>query len=111
MFHLRDGLYFEQLPEGAVRIIKKENGQEGAPVIFDQTVDASQWSSVIASMSHYGEEYYGFYPALSFHRGDDVPSSAMPTEADKRRQWIVKDFARDTGPPYKPIECGLPILD
>lgn len=73
MFHLTDGLYFERLPAGSVRILKTKGGREGDPVIFDMTVDASQWVSVIASMSHYGEENFGFYRALQFHRGDPLP--------------------------------------
>jgi hypothetical protein len=106
MFHLTDGLYFQQLPNGTVSIVKKENAREGAATDWTITIDAEQWASVIASMSHYGEENYGFYRALSFHRGDSVPSSAMPVEADLRRQWPVKDFAVDTSPPFKGFECG-----
>lgn len=75
MFHVKDGLYFSQLPDGAVRIIKKENGEEDATeTLLDVTLDASQWASVIASMSYYGEENSGFYRALNFHRGDLPPA-------------------------------------
>lgn len=73
MFHLTDGLYFEKLADGAVRILKKADSQESSPVIFDHMMEASHWASVIASMSHYGEESGGFYRALNFHRGDPLP--------------------------------------
>ena len=65
MFHAKDGLYFERLPDNQVRIIKTD--QE-----MDITLDANLWASVIASMSYYGEEDYGFYRALNFHRGDPI---------------------------------------
>jgi hypothetical protein len=75
-FHLSDGLYFQRQPDGSgvVRIIKTESGRKDSPVIFDVTIDASQWASVIASMSFYGEENSGFYRALLFHRGDPPPA-------------------------------------
>lgn len=109
MFHLADGLYFEQLPDGAVRILKRKTvDADFEATVLDITISAEEWASVIASMSHYGEEHYGFYRALSFHRGDSVPSSAMPVEPDLRRHWPVKDFAVDTSPPFKGFECGRP---
>ena len=80
MFHLTDNLYFERLPAGGVRIFMKEDSREDADLVFDITVDASQWSSVIASMSFYGEENYGFYRALQFHRGDPLPESVRLVE-------------------------------
>lgn len=112
MFHLINGLYFQQLPDGAVRILKKDGGREDSPVIFDLTVDASQWSSVIASMSHYGEENGGFYRALSFHSGHLSPVQVITHDPDKRVHWMHQDVARDTNPPYRPIECGAdPSVD
>ncbi len=81
MFHVTDGLFFERLPDGQVRIMKtieKEVGSAkgGSPVVtLDMTLDANTWASVIASMSYYGEEDYGFYRAMNFHRGDEIPES------------------------------------
>jgi hypothetical protein len=81
MFHAREGLNFERLPDGSVRVfcvIEKEvgNAKGGSPIIlYDITLDANVWASVIASMSYYGEEDYGFYRAMNFHRGDEVPAS------------------------------------
>jgi hypothetical protein len=95
MFHLTDNLYFEKLPDGAVRILKKS---DDAGTVFDITVDASSWASVIASMSNYGEEDYGFYRALSFHRGDDVDPSTLPIESSKRCQWLYKDVPSEILP-------------
>lgn len=72
MLHVKDGLYFERLPDNQVRILKKEKGTDDAPISFDMTLDANLWASVIASMSYYGEEDNGFYRALNFHRGDPI---------------------------------------
>lgn len=69
MFHLRDGLYFERLPDHQVRILKRESGHDDAPAVFDITVDKDSWCSVIATMSYYGEEDSGFYRAGKFHYG------------------------------------------
>lgn len=73
MFHVSDGLYFEDKPDGSVRIIKRETGHADAPVIFDITLGPSSWASVIASMSYYGEEDGGFYRAIEFHSGESLP--------------------------------------
>jgi hypothetical protein len=72
MFHLTDGLFFERLPDNQVRILKCESGRDDAPIVFDITLDAHSWASVIASMSYYEEEDNGFNRALNFHRGDPI---------------------------------------
>lgn len=51
MFHINQGLYFEKLPEGAVRILKRSGNSDDSPVIFDHVLDAGQWASVVAAMS------------------------------------------------------------
>ena len=51
MFHINEGLYFERLPDGGVRIIKRNGNDAESPVIFDHVLDAGEWGSVVASMS------------------------------------------------------------
>lgn len=51
MFHSSNGLYFEKLADGAVRILKKADNNDSSPVIFDHVLDAGQWASVVAAMS------------------------------------------------------------
>lgn len=74
MFHLRDGLFFDSLPDGQVRIRKSVEVEAGSAhggssqLVFDVTLSANEWASVIASM----REDYGFYRALNFHRGDPI---------------------------------------
>jgi hypothetical protein len=72
MFHLQGDLYFEQLPKGGVRIVKRDGAREDAPINFEISIDANAWASVIATVSYYGEEDYGFYRALNFHTGQPI---------------------------------------
>ena len=51
MLQLPNGLYFEKLADGAVRILKKADSNDSSPVIFDHVLDAGQWASVVAAMS------------------------------------------------------------
>lgn len=51
MFHSNAGLYFEKLPDGKVRILKRAGTEADSPVIFDHEMDAGQWASVVAAMS------------------------------------------------------------
>lgn len=51
MFHSSESLYFEKLPEGGVRILKRSGNEQDSPVIFDHVLDAGQWASVVAAMS------------------------------------------------------------
>jgi len=73
MFHLQDGLYFDRLEDGKVRILKKNADTDA--VEMDMVVDAAGWCSVIASMSYYGEEDCGFYRAEEFHQKKPVPDT------------------------------------
>ena len=73
MFHVRDGLFFERQTEGAIRILKRTNGRDDAPIVFDMVLDKHAWASVIATMSFYGEEHYGYFRALLFHDNTPLP--------------------------------------
>jgi hypothetical protein len=52
MFDSGSGLYFEKLPDGGVRILKKSESQEDSPVIFDHVLDKFQWDIVVAGLDH-----------------------------------------------------------
>jgi hypothetical protein len=71
MFHAKDNWYFEKFPDNSVRIAKRI-GRPESPTTFEIILTAEEWASVIATMSYYGEEDYGFYRALNFHRGDPI---------------------------------------
>lgn len=76
--HVHSGLYFERLSDGSVRIMKTKNSE----VIMDLAIDADMWCSIIACMSYYGEEDYGWYRAKNFHQGialtDETPLKTKP---------------------------------
>ena len=80
MFHVRDGLFFEKQADGAVRILKRTDGRDDAPVVFDMVLDKHSWASVIATMSFYGEESYGYFRALLFHDNLPLPSGCVLRE-------------------------------
>ena len=63
MFHAKDGLAFEQSENGGVIV-----HLEGMKV----SLDMHSWASVIATMSYYGEEDFGYYRALNFHAGKTI---------------------------------------
>jgi hypothetical protein len=64
MFHLKDGLLFSRLQDGAVKIIKQN---EAGDTIFKQTIPADSWVSVITHMSKTGETSGNFEDAKKFH--------------------------------------------
>jgi hypothetical protein len=82
-FHVQDSLVFEKMANGGVRVVL--NGSEIVP-----TLDASAWASVIANMSYYGEEDYGFYRALNFHIGASIPESCPLVEKPPMGMMDVK---------------------
>lgn len=70
MFHCQNGLYFNRLKSGSVRIIKTDNGklpQDGGMVIMEEIIGPSQWCSVIAHLSEAGETAGKYQEALKFH--------------------------------------------
>jgi hypothetical protein len=64
---------FEKLSDGNVRLVVRacaaSSDAGDAEVLIDEVIEAKIWASIIATMSHYGEEDYGFYRALNFHMG------------------------------------------
>jgi hypothetical protein len=52
MFHLIEGLFFERLPSGNIRILKTNGVLETDPITFDMIIDAAQWDGVVAGLKH-----------------------------------------------------------
>lgn len=88
MFHAKDGVYFEQQPDGSVRVLVKADGRDDAELLKDIALDADSWASIIATMSYYGEEDYGFYRACQFHSGR--PIDATTPMKKKPPKWKHK---------------------
>ena len=69
-FHYRDGLHFERLEDGSVRItypggwIDDKRREEETFVI-----EANSWASIVAHVSHRGATAETFPAALIFHNG------------------------------------------
>lgn len=70
MFHVEDGLCFERMDNGDVRIIKRHDGHPSSDIILAQTIDADAWASVIATMSKGDEIDSRFYAAKAFHESE-----------------------------------------
>lgn len=66
---------FEKLSDGNVRLIVRAGVAPDAEILIDETIEANIWASIIATMSYYGEEDYGFYRALNFHTGAPLHST------------------------------------
>lgn len=85
MYHSTDGLFFERQDNGGVRIVKHETGHRESPVVFEAVLDKDHWASIIATMSYYGEEDYGFYRASEFH--SKTPIGPTTPIKDKLPLW------------------------
>lgn len=83
MFHWQDNVYFGRMQNGSVRVLKFPSGYEqggwksGFPnadgeypnVIVDLIIPDNHWGSIVASVSHAGEENGRWYQAMDFHNG------------------------------------------
>lgn len=69
MFHAQDGLYFEALPHGDLRIVKTKDGSptlSPSNVAFDTTIRRSQIASIMAFSCARGYSQETFYGAYEF---------------------------------------------
>lgn len=67
MFHAQNGLFFERLPGGDVRILKTRDQKWPVDdpitgnIVIDETLTQSSFASVVACMSASGESNGGWY--------------------------------------------------
>jgi len=52
-------------------------------VTLTQVIDKNHWHSIIAQVSYYGEEDYGFYRAANFHSGEPIHETCPLIEKDR----------------------------
>lgn len=78
MFHAKDGVFFERQNDGSVRLLVKTCGRDDALAMKDITLNKGTWCSIIASMSHNGEEHGGYYRADNFHTGAPIDPVTQP---------------------------------
>jgi len=72
-FHYNDGLYFERIADGSVRVTRADSFEDDGEELF--TVDCNSWASIVASVSEGGEHDGRFFEALRFH---GEPENAEP---------------------------------
>ena len=79
MFHAKNGLYFERLPDGSVRILLKRklpgawvSGAFADETSFEVTLDSMTWASAVASVTKQGDLVEVFETILNLH-GCGVP--------------------------------------
>lgn len=51
MFHLTHGLFFEKLPDGWVRLTKRETEDPKSAMVFQVAMDKAAWASVVDAMA------------------------------------------------------------
>ena len=71
MFHVKDGLFFERIEDGSVRIVQRKDAKDESPIVFETVIEKDPWASVIATVSKLGENYGRFFLAEKFHNGDE----------------------------------------
>ncbi len=64
-FHWRDGLFFERLTGGTVRVFRQQPEQEAQEVAL---IPPSEWASIVASVSERGENGDTHREAERFHQ-------------------------------------------
>jgi hypothetical protein len=84
MFHWQDNVFFGRRKDGSVRVLKFNQEQwawikseinwpdvegEYPSAEIDLTIPDNHWGSIVASVSHAGEEDGRWYEAMEFHNG------------------------------------------
>ena len=76
MFHAKEGLFFERIVKGSVRVIKTYDGR--APradnVVVDLDIAENEWASIVASVSKLGEDHDRWMQARRFHGLEEAPT-------------------------------------
>lgn len=67
MFHAADGLFFERLPNGNVRIEKRDGN---GVTVFEQEVSDGIWCSAVLSMTAHSERPGDWVKFMAHHAGD-----------------------------------------
>lgn len=65
-FHAKDGLSFERMEDGSVRV-----SVEAGPASFSTVLNQDTWASCVASVSPAGDTAHNFQMALNFHIGEN----------------------------------------
>jgi hypothetical protein len=66
-FHWRDETYFQRLTDGSVLITKRSGPRRGIEII-----PPSEWASIVAHVSTWGESAESHKAALDYHNGTGI---------------------------------------
>ena len=95
LYHAKDGLHFQRHKDGSVTVARWLHGLANAGRADQAVVDvldhawtltASEWASVVASVSAKGESGETYNAALRFHDNADE-ADAVPVCARCRKEW------------------------
>ena len=75
---------FEKSEKGSVRLVVRAGIEQNAEVLIDEVIEPNIWASIIATMSYYGEEDYGWYRAMNFHTGAPLHPTTPLNQAKLR---------------------------
>ena len=50
-FHAKDGLNFQQLSDGGVRVLKYVDARSESQIVFECELDKDCWGSIVATMA------------------------------------------------------------
>jgi hypothetical protein len=69
MYHESNGLFFDRLQNGSVRIIKTTDGKDPneGNILFQQDIPENTWASAVCSVSRLGETVERWNAARDFH--------------------------------------------
>jgi len=67
LYHAGNGLFFERLESGDVRIEKRKEPRLASALIFDEVVSSNTWASIVAAVSSRGESGRTFIEAERLH--------------------------------------------
>ena len=102
MFHYGNNLFFGRRADDSVRIVQLRETQQEYPsadatlegTLFDVTVDADSWGSIISSVSAKGEESGRWYEAMDFHHGRRITN---PVECTFQVGLCCKECSKIVG--------------
>lgn len=72
--HVSEGLFFRRHDDGSVEIGQGPDFNSVAPL---QKIPPAQWASVVAFVSHQGEDGVTYTQAINFHMGEPNPEEMV----------------------------------
>jgi hypothetical protein len=67
MFHLKEGWFFQRLPDGSVMVTKRKDAGLESPIITRMVIPPEEWASVVSAVSAGGDANGRYQQALDFH--------------------------------------------